>query len=1175
MNTETLSTQSWLASTVARLIEVAPEQIDGAQHLRALALDSMQVVRLAGEIEARFEVELEPSLLYEYDSLDALAGQLDVMTRQQRERERGTTPLRVCVAASFTAEPIEPSLRFLLAKLQFRARVDFAPYNQLFQQLLDPASLLRGNDEGVNVVLVRVEDWFRFESGPLTHASARDTVDEFVRALALAEQPSIVCLCPHSHADVRRLGLSDHLDELDEQLAAAAGALATVEVLDLRRLDRRHRLPRVFDPARDKLGHIPFAQGYFTAMGMAVARKLAALRCAPAKVIVLDCDNTLWRGVCGEDGHLGVVIDEPRRRMQAWLLERQAEGKLLCLCSKNNEADAWRVFDEHPDMLLRREHIVAERINWQRKSLNLRELADELRLGLDSFIFIDDSPSECAEVEQSTPEVVVVQLPDPVVEVVEFLDQHWAFDVGRVTAEDQQRTRMVQQNRQRRVLEQRSGGFEEFLAQLELVIDVAPLAADELARAAQLSQRTNQFNATTIRRSEAELAALTRRSDTHVLRVRVRDRFGDYGFVGLMVARARAHTLECESFMLSCRVLGRRVEHRMLRHLAQLAARAGLDTLTLRFMASERNRPIERFYASLGAGAEPALRVADIEVALTGASMEEDPGASGSAGGSRPASDAASADALRARARGLAEIAAHRGDIKSLLESLRGALRVQRPAMASEYVAPRTSWQKTIAGIWAEVLGLDRVGLYDDFYALGGDSLGAAEAFARMWEIGAPESISLATIAEPTVAVVSQVIEDIRQGKQHSEPVPAFSLDDEGELAPDIVHPGHDPRSHDRALARVLLTGASGYIGAFLLAELLQRSDAHATCLVRASTIGDARHRVRENLRRYQLWRDEWEPRVDVVLGELTEPRLGLSEDGFRSLAAGIDTIIHCGAWVNFVFPYQHLRAANVEAVETVLRLAIADLPNSIQVHFISTLGAIMSTGYPRGVPVLENDPLAHSEDLLNGYEQSKYVGDKLVWQACRERGIPASIYRPAMVSGLGDSGVYHKLDEFLPSFLKGCIQLGSWPLLDTTFEIVPVDFVCKSIVGLILDRDRLGNVYHTLHPASRHVDDYIQWFRDFGYPMRALPWEVWKRELLNQGTARLRDNALFPFVDFIRSLSEEQVRFPATDKRNFLGHVDAVGLRCPDQLELIERYTRYFIDIGYFPAPTGVAKAG
>ncbi|HLT40720.1 MAG TPA: thioester reductase domain-containing protein, partial [Enhygromyxa sp.] len=840
------------------------------------------------------------------------------------------------------------------------------------------------------------------------------------------------------------------------------------------------------------------------------------------------------------------------------------------LCSKNNEADAWRVFDEHPDMLLGREHIVAARINWQRKSLNLRELADELQLGLDSFIFVDDSPAECAEVEQSAPEVMVVQLPEP--PDLEFFAHHWAFDAGRVTAEDRQRTQMVQQNRQRRALEQAAGSFQEFLTQLNVVIDIAPLTTDELPRAAQLTHRTNQLNATTIRRTEAELAALMHEPNTHVLRVRVTDRFGDYGFVGLMVARA-GDRLICESLLLSCRVLGRRVEHQMVRGLAELARQAGLATVALQFVASSKNRPIENFYRSLRGersaserGWQVALSVGDIEATLAEASMERDPGESRSDGES--AATETSATAQRERARGLAEIASHRGDVKALLDSIRGTARVKRPTMKTEFVAPRTSWQKTIAGIWADVLGLDRVGLYDNFYELGGDSLGAAEAFARMWEVGAPESISLATIPEPTVAVVSQAIVDIKDGKQPGDRVPMLSLEDEGRLAIDIVHPGYDPSSYDRPLARVLLTGATGYLGAFLLSELMQQSDAHATCLVRAATPAEARTRVRENLARYQLWRDEYQPRIDVVLGELAEPNFGLSAGEFRSLAASIDTILHCGAWVNFVFPYQHLRPANVESVETILRLAIADLPNPIQVHFISTLGAIMSTGYPRGVPVLENDPLAHCEDLLNGYEQSKYVGDKMVWQACRERGIPASIYRPAMVSGLGDSGVYHKLDEFLPSFLKGCLQLGSWPLLDTTFEIVPVDFVCKSITGLALDRSKLNNVYHTLHPNSRTVEQYIQWFRDFGYPIRALPWEVWKRELLNQGTARLRANALFPFIDFIRPLSEPQVYFPVTDKRNFLGHVDSVGLQCPDQLELLERYTRYFIETGYFPSP-------
>ncbi|MCB9766076.1 MAG: SDR family oxidoreductase, partial [Alphaproteobacteria bacterium] len=294
------------------------------------------------------------------------------------------------------------------------------------------------------------------------------------------------------------------------------------------------------------------------------------------------------------------------------------------------------------------------------------------------------------------------------------------------------------------------------------------------------------------------------------------------------------------------------------------------------------------------------------------------------------------------------------------------------------------------------------------------------------------------------------------------------------------------------------------------------------------------------------------------------EPFFGMGEPAFVALAERIDTIFHAAAWVNFVYPYGRLAPTNVHSTETVLRLAIAALPKPIAVHFVSTLGVIMSTGYGRGRLVRETDPLLHADDLLNGYEQTKYASDKMVWTAFQERGIPGAIYRPGMVSG-PSHGTYHKLDEFLPQFLKGCIQLRCWPLVDTTWEIAPIDFVSRAIVHIARKHTNLNQAYFTLHPKPTPVSEYIAWHRRFGYDVRGLPWDTWKRELLSLGTERLRKNALFPFVDFIRALSEEQVYFPPTERARFHAAIADMPYEMPDQLELLERYTRYFVRCGYY----------
>lgn len=1182
--------EGWLRTRLCGPLRLTgPEAVDLRRSAEDLALDSMNVVRLAGELEEWLGIELEPSLIYEYESLAAFARQMEVMHRKASGR-RGDTgrPFRVALAATFTAEPVGEALGFALGRLGYSPEILFAPYHQVFQELLNPSGVLGSNRDGTNVVLVRVEDWFRFGTDVVDPAKASATVDDFVAALRTHASAGgarlLLVLCPHGGSQVRRLGLTEVLDALDERILDAAKPLPGVRVLDLRDPESLRGVRRVHDESRDHLGHIPFTPEFFNALGLEVARRAFTPRHAPVKVLVVDCDNTLWRGVVGEDGPLGIEITPGHARLQDFLVRQQREGRLLCLASKNNEADVWEVFDRNPAMRLRREHIVSARIDWSPKSGNILDLASELRLGLDGFVFLDDSPTECEEVRSAIPDVLVVRVPEDPSRLADFLDGHWAFDAEGVTAEDRERTRMYRENLQREAVRSSARSFESFIAQLDVRVEIAAATGDEVPRIAQLTQRTNQFNATSLRRDEAAVGTLLREPAIRVRTVRVKDRFGDYGLVGLLVAQpdAPARALVCESFLMSCRVLGKRVEQAMVEHLAAIADSLGLEAVHIRFAASEKNRPVRDFLESLGepwSSVEDASTMQEIRLPLgkvaaavaasrTEHTLPSNPAASNPA----PAAAAAGAGSDRVRlsdvAQGLEALARLHGDPAALQAEMRSRNRVRRGDLATPFVAPRTAWQRKIAAIWAEVLGVDRVGIHDGFFDLGGDSLRAAEAFARMWEIGAPESISLVNASEVTVAGVAGAIEEVKAGREARLTTVRTSLDDEGRVPGDVHAAAGALVLAEPMMRRVFLTGATGYLGAFLLAELMRQATVDVTCLVRAASPAEGRRRVVANLSRYGLWDDSWTVRVGIVLGELSEPRFGLSEERFRTLAADHDTIFHSGAWVNFVFPYERLRPSHVDAMEHVMRLATANPDRVLNLHFISTLGVIMSTGYARGSVVPEDGRLQHVEGLLNGYEQAKHVADRMAWTGMKERGIPTAIYRPGMVGGDGVTGEYHKLDEFLSSFYKGCIQLGAMPLLESTWEVIPVDFLTRVIVHGARREGTLGHVYHSLHPEPTPVADYIRWFNESGYPMRALPWAVWKSELMAQGPVRLKENALFPFVDFIRALTDEQVRFPATDKSNWKRLVSASGLACPGQRDVLGRYLAHFAKVGFLQSP-------
>jgi FkbH-like protein len=219
-----------------------------------------------------------------------------------------------------------------------------------------------------------------------------------------------------------------------------------------------------YDLESQQLGHVPYTREGYAAIGTALFENAFRLRSKPLKAVVLDCDDTLWQGVCGEDGPLGVKVTKDHRALQEFLVQQVNEGRLVCLCSKNNEKDVFDVFAQHPEMVLKREHLTAWQINWEDKSDNLKALAARLKLGLDSVLFIDDNPLECAEVKINCPEVLTLQLPGKSDHIPLFLEGIWPLRGNSSTREDRERTRMYQQDVEREELREQAFSLKDFLA---------------------------------------------------------------------------------------------------------------------------------------------------------------------------------------------------------------------------------------------------------------------------------------------------------------------------------------------------------------------------------------------------------------------------------------------------------------------------------------------------------------------------------------------------------------------------------------------------------------------------------------------------------------------------------------------------------------------------------------
>jgi len=653
------------------------------------------------------------------------------------------TQEQIVIAATFTAEAMQDAFRFWFKRLDWSAELAFAPFNQVFQELLNPASLLRRNTRGHNVVFIRCDDLIELdkpEAGhappPQPHAFAKQlkrNLDELIATLlthAPAMQvPLCVAICPSSP------GLCTAVPNealLRTEFAASLDAIQGVQVLTPEKLNLWYPVADWYEPAGEELGHIPYTPHFLTALATGVVRTLHKGRQAPIKAIAIDCDGTLWQGVVGEDGPEGVTIDTAQRHFQGYLIEQQQAGVLLCLCSKNQEADVWSVFDRHPAMVLKREHIAFARINWEPKSSNLQALAAEINIGLAAFAFLDDNTLERAEVSANCPEVLTVDLPEQWNKRVPYLRQLWQLDHARVTEEDRKRSEHYRANLLRADLRSDTRSYTDFLTRLELVVEIRPVVEAEQDRVAQLMVRTNQFNTTVQRLSRPELVAYTGTPRHAAFVINVRDRFGDYGLVGAALTRVQEDTLQIDSLLLSCRSLGRGVEHRIAAYLANHAIALGCNWVTFPFTPTDRNEPARSFLEQVrslcdgnpsekGELRVTAQRLATVQFIPASTNESKEPNQI--AANSAPPKQSAPRE--NERFMDIANELASAETIFAALTNSRQQLprRPTTPHRTNTLSTPQSETEAIITAAWKRILALPDIGTKENFFELGGTSL--------------------------------------------------------------------------------------------------------------------------------------------------------------------------------------------------------------------------------------------------------------------------------------------------------------------------------------------------------------------------------------------------------------------------------------------------------------------
>jgi thioester reductase-like protein len=431
-------------------------------------------------------------------------------------------------------------------------------------------------------------------------------------------------------------------------------------------------------------------------------------------------------------------------------------------------------------------------------------------------------------------------------------------------------------------------------------------------------------------------------------------------------------------------------------------------------------------------------------------------------------------------------------------------------------------------------------------------------------EIGVNLPIEILLAESNIYQLVNILLEQLTSKTIATNNVIDLVLNLEGEVILDnAIYPVDNYDSFITEPTAIFLTGATGFLGAFLLQELLQQTQADIYCLVRAADNNSAVTKVQNNLEYYGIWQDAFRSRIIPVLGDLSKYQLGLSSEYFLHIASIIDIIYHSAAWLNYVYPYEALKPSNVLGTQEIFRLA--SLVKVKPVHHISTV-AVFESSYYLGKTVSESDPLTHSSGMKLSYSQSKWVAEKLAAIA-RLRGIPVSIYRPPFISGHSQTGTWYT-DDIICRMIKGCIQLGSMTSLTDILDLSPVDYVSKSIVYLSRQRGATGQSFHLNNPQPISWKELTDFIRSLGFKIEHISYQNWQSQLSNQ--ARSQSNPLYPLLPFFlkNSSQHQQAREPKISCQATQTALAKSSIICPPvDTKLLTTYFDYFTRSSFLDA--------
>jgi FkbH-like protein len=527
--------------------------------------------------------------------------------------------IRIAVLRSYTAESLEPVLKLRLILEGYNPQFYWGSFNQYSQEILDSSSPLYTFKPDLVLLMTRIEESIprfisNFGEKPLkeweeavdvsVHHIIRlvETLGENIMAQVIVQNMNTLAYPYWGIYDAQKnssqAGLVNRFNQI---LSEAFQDRPTVFIWDFNSLVIRKGYDAIFDPKMWYVSRNPFKQKAYVEIGDDLIRYILSILGKVKKCIVLDLDNTLWGGVIGEEGFDGIALGQeyPGRcyvDFQTELLKLYNRGIILAINSKNNPDDAFEVIEKHPYMVLRRNHFAAWQINWRDKATNLHELANDINIGIDSMIMIDDNPVECELIRKLCPGCTVVQFPEKPYHVYDLIHSLPQIDNIRLTEEDKKKGEIYQAQIKRKEFEKSFNGLDDYLTTLDIKIEIKSADSFSIHRIAQLTQKTNQFNMTTRRYNESDIIDMKASSDSFVFSISASDRFGDNGIIGVLILKIDGGACLIDTFLLSCRVIGRTIEQSILAFACEFAIKRDVKKIIGEFIPTLKNLPAKDMY---------------------------------------------------------------------------------------------------------------------------------------------------------------------------------------------------------------------------------------------------------------------------------------------------------------------------------------------------------------------------------------------------------------------------------------------------------------------------------------------------------------------------------------------------------------------------------------------------